>query len=138
MIGATALWKHGREGRKETQRICHMERCNSMSGTTIPNQPLKIPYATKQHIARFGPTISLLIDRALKRRVDMGGTPRWEDLFEAIDEVFSELRALPFEVPDQDPETLRIALEQFKEGTALSGEDYLNETLAALASSNTR
>ncbi len=109
-----------------------------MSGTTIPNQPLKIPYATKQHIARFGPTISLLIDRALKRRVDMGGTPRWEDLFEAIDEVFSELRALPFEVPDQDPETLRIALEQFKEGTALSGEDYLNETLAALASSNTR
>ena len=74
----------------------------------------QIPYQVRQLLSQYGPVVSALIERRLFKRVEFDGRLRWEGLFEAINEVFAEMQDAPRHATEQDPESLKISIDQHR------------------------
>ena len=94
----------------------------------------KLDFRTKRYLSsRFGNVLRETIAQRLVSKMNDGDKPRWSDLHDAIDEVFAELRAMPFDPPDKNSELERESLEDYKKGNFKEGEDYLNETRTSIS-----
>ena len=85
-----------------------------MANLSEPLVSTEIPYQARQLLGQYGPGISALIERRLFKRVEFDGRLRWEGLFEAISEVFAELADTPRDAAEQNPESLRISIDQHR------------------------
>jgi hypothetical protein len=86
-----------------------------MVKSSKPQGVARIPYHDRQLLAQYGPDVSALIEQRLYKRVEVDGRLRWEGLFEAISEVFAELRDAPTnDTTGQDPETMEISIDQHR------------------------
>ena len=85
-----------------------------MADTNEARVSTEIPYQARQLLSQYGPSVSALIERRLFKRVEFDGRLRWEGLFEAINEVFAEMQDAPPNAADQDPEALKISIDQHR------------------------
>lgn len=105
-----------------------------MATTQRQSSQLELPYLVKRIIGRYEPAFRARLKHYLMVRRAEGSAITWNELNEAISQVFSELSER--RTPRFDPAIEREAMEQYKRGDFLTTQEWIDEIAGRMAPSN--